>query len=159
MSGNAKAPAEASRRPVDTDPDEVLERLRDSFVAVDSDHFRGAGEMAAPACDLLNGRVLKFGDEPGAKSRFEAACFAAFTTGDAAAFRALANGLEKFTNDNRVAEACFNAIECLDRVPSFAEVHQSLPGITAKTLQRRLRAIGVRLPQSGRNSGTPRAEM
>lgn len=116
-------------------------------------------EVAQACCDILNHthRLRFLGDtRPFPKRLFAAASTAALELRSASFFKSIAKGLERKEKDRQVLEAVIGAIEEHDRIPTNKEVMKHLTGVTEKTLQRRLREVGVTLPQAKRNGTAPR---
>jgi hypothetical protein len=116
-------------------------------------------EVAQACCHILNDHhEIHFPGKkrPSPKRLFGAASTAALESRSIWFFKSIAKGLERKEKDRNVLEAVIGAIEEHGRIPSNKEVMKHLTGVTEKTLQRRLREVGVSLPQAKRNGTAPR---
>jgi hypothetical protein len=127
---------------------------------IDSEHQDKAMlEVAQACCNILNDshQLLIPGEKrPSPKRLFSAASNAALESRSIWFFKAIAKGLERKEKDRQVLEAVIGATEEHGRIPSNKEVMKHLTGVTEKTLQRRLREVGITLPQAKRNGTAPR---
>jgi len=116
-------------------------------------------EVAQACCHILNNshQLRMRGDKrPSPKRLFSAASTAYLEARSIWFFKSIAKGLERKEKDRNVIEAVIGAVEEHGRIPSNKEVMKHLTGVTEKTLQRRLREVGVTLPQAKRNGTAPR---